>query len=188
MIQVNKTVAAGKEIVEEIERRSGQKISACYQCATCTSTCAATFAFDYPPHRIMRLLQLGMVDEVLNSRTGQLCYDCMTCSSRCPIEIDVADIIETAKNMADERGLKESEHTMSLFRRLFLKNVSRHGRLHEASLLFWFNLKNFSPANDISLVPLVLKKKKVHVHPQRIKNRREVRRIFHKAEEYPKLK
>lgn len=178
MIQVTKTIAGGAAIVTEIEKRSGMRVSDCYQCGRCTSTCIATAAFDIPPHRLMRLLQLGMVDQVLNSTTAQLCVDCMTCSLRCPMGIDVAAIIETTKIIADEMGLKDTERDMRIFRREFLKNVRRHGRLHEGSLLAWINLKTGKPFNDISLVPLILHKKKVHIVPPRIRNLRQLRRMF----------
>jgi len=186
MINVNRSIREGRETVTEIERRSGQKVSDCYQCGTCSSTCAAAGAFDNPPHVFMRMLQLGLVDRALASTTAQLCYDCMTCSSRCPIRIDVADVIETAKNIADERGIEESERGLRRFRRLFLRNVRRHGRLHEASLLVWFNLMSGRPFNDLSLVPLVLRKRKVHIVPPRIRDRAGVRRIFKRAKERPK--
>lgn len=178
MIPVSTSIAAGAQIVSQIEQRSGMRVSDCYQCGRCTSTCAGAFAFDIPPHRIMRLLQLGQVDQVLNSATAQLCFDCMTCSMRCPMNIDVASVIETAKMVADEMELKDTEKGMRFFRREFLKNVRRHGRLHEPSLVGWINLKTGRPFNDLSLVPLVLRKKKVHVVPPRVKNLRHLRRLF----------
>ncbi len=177
-ICVSSTVADGAAVVAEIERRSGERVSACYQCGRCTSTCTGSFAFDYPPHRIMRLLQLGQVDEVLNSRTAQLCFDCMTCSTRCPMNIDVANVIEHAKMIADELGIEGDEKDIRLFRLAFLQNVRRHGRLHEARLLTWINLRSFKPFNDLELVPLILRKKKIHIVPPRIRNRRLIHRIF----------
>ncbi len=178
MINLSRSVSAGAPIISEIERRSGQQISACYQCGRCTSTCAGSFAFDYSPHRLMRLLQFGMVEEVLRSRTAQLCLDCMTCSLRCPMSIDVAAVIDTAKAIADEMGFKDTERDLRLFRRGFLKNVRRHGRLHEAGLLSWFNIRTRKFTNDLSLVPLLMRKKKIHVVPPRIRNKHEMRRIF----------
>jgi heterodisulfide reductase subunit C len=183
LIPVSRNVAAGSAFVAEIERRSGQRVSDCYQCGRCTSTCAGAFAFDIPPHRLMRLLQLGMVNEVLGSSTAQLCYDCMTCSLRCPMNIDVAVVVETAKNMADELGLNDGERKTRIFRREFLRNVRRHGRLHEPSLLTWINMKTGRPVNDLSLVPLILRKKKVHVVPPRIRNLRDLRRMFREVHE-----
>ncbi len=181
-IRVSTTIADGAALVADIERRSGERVSACYQCGRCTSTCAAAFAFDYPPHRIMRLLQLGQVDKVLNSRTAQLCFDCMTCSSRCPMTIDVANVIEQVKMIADEHGIRvNKEKSIRLFRRAFLKNVRRHGRLHEARLLTWINLRSFKPFNDLAVVPLILRRKKVHIVPPKIRNRREIHRIFHEV-------
>lgn len=177
-IRVSSTVPGGADVVADIERRSGERVSACYQCGRCTSTCTGAFAFDFPPHRIMRMLQLGQVDEVLNSRTAQICFDCMTCSTRCPMNIDVANVIEHAKMIADERGIEGGEKEIRLFRLAFLKNVRRHGRLHEARLLTWINFRSFRPFNDLSLVPLILRRKKIHIVPPRIKNRHEVHRIF----------
>jgi len=177
-IRVSATVADGAAVVADIERRSGERVSACYQCGRCTSTCTGAFAFDYPPHRIMRLLQLGQVDEVLNSRTAQLCFDCMTCSTRCPMGIDVANVIEHAKMIADERGIEGGEKDIRRFRMAFLQNVRRHGRLHEARLLTWFNISRLKPFNDIALIPVILRRKKVHIVPPKIKNREEMHRIF----------
>ncbi len=188
MIEAAKTIRAGEEMLAEIERRSGQDVSSCYQCGTCSSTCTATLAFDYPPHLFMRLLQLGLVERALASRTAQMCYDCMTCSSRCPVGIDVADVIETTKNIADESGRSRPPKEVALFRRLFLRNVCRHGRLHEAGLLAWYNIKSGQFFNDLSLVPLVLRKKKVHLVPPRIRQRRELRRIFRQAKTKPGAK
>ncbi len=178
MIRFPESINAGAALLAEIEKRSGQRLSACYQCGRCTSTCVAAFAFDYPPHRLMRLLQVGMVREVLASRAAQLCLDCMTCSMRCPMKLDVAGVIETAKAVADEAGLKDSERDLRLFRRGFLNNVRRHGRLHEAGLFFWFNLRTNNLFNDAGLLPPMLRKKNFHFVPPRIRHRRQVRRLF----------
>lgn len=186
MIKVTQSIADGAALVAEVERRTGQKVSHCYQCGRCTSTCAGSFAFDRPPHVLMRMLQLGRVEEAMSSKTAQLCYDCMTCSSRCPMNIDVAFIIETVSNLAHEQGIKYSIKSMGRFRSLFMRNVRRHGRLHEASLLTSYNLRSLQPRNDISLAPLILKKKKkFHFFPPRIRNRAEIRRIFDELERDP---
>ncbi|MCL4309347.1 MAG: 4Fe-4S dicluster domain-containing protein [Thermoleophilia bacterium] len=178
MINLSRTVTEGAPLVAEIERRSGQRVSACLQCGRCTSTCVAAHAFDFPPHRLMHMLQIGLVQEVLASRTAQLCLDCMTCSMRCPMKIDVAGVIETAKAVADEAGLRDTERDLRLFRREFLRNVRRHGRLHETSMLLRYNFATRKLTNDISLVPLILRKRKVHLFPPKVKNLRQMRRIF----------
>jgi len=94
------------------------------------------------------------------------------------MNIDVANVIENAKMVADEQGVKGSEKEIRFFRLAFLQNVRRSGRLHEARLLTSFNLLNFKPFNDISLVPVILRRKKVHIVPPKIKNRGEIHRIF----------
>lgn len=178
MIEVSRSLAQGRHLISEIEERSGVKVSGCYQCGRCTSTCTGAIAFDIPPHRVMRLLQLGQADKVLKSKTTQLCFDCMTCSLRCPMGIDVATVIETVKMIADEMGLEDTEKGIRFFRHEFLKNVRRHGRLHEPSLVTRINLMTGRPFNDLSLLPQVIKKKKVHLVPPRIKNLRHLRLLF----------
>ena len=51
---------------EEVEARSGQNLSTCYQCGNCTAGCPASLAYDLPVNQIMRGVQLGLKDEVLN--------------------------------------------------------------------------------------------------------------------------
>ena len=104
------------------------------------------------------------------------------------MNIDVANVIEQAKMIADERGIKGDETAIRLFRLAFLQNVRRYGRLHEARLLTWMNLRTFRPFNDFSLVPLILRNKKVHIVPPRIKNRAEVHRIFREVNGEEKIK
>ena len=47
--------------LEEVERESGVKVSACYQCRKCTSGCPVTFAMDLYPDQVMaELLSMQM--------------------------------------------------------------------------------------------------------------------------------
>ncbi|MDH5187239.1 MAG: heterodisulfide reductase subunit C, partial [candidate division WOR-3 bacterium] len=55
------------EIISLIEELSGQKISDCFQCGACTAGCPVAFAMDPVPSQAIRMLQLGLVDELLDS-------------------------------------------------------------------------------------------------------------------------
>ena len=53
----------------EVESRSGQQLKTCYQCGNCTAGCPYTFAYDIPVSQIMRLIQAGQRETVLNSKS-----------------------------------------------------------------------------------------------------------------------
>lgn len=51
----------------EVEERSGQNVSTCYQCGNCTAGCPAGFVYDRQVSQIMRGVQLGLREQVLRS-------------------------------------------------------------------------------------------------------------------------
>jgi heterodisulfide reductase subunit C len=58
-----------KALIKRIENEAGTSINLCYQCGKCTAGCPAAFAMDYPPRQVIRLLQLGLVDQALASES-----------------------------------------------------------------------------------------------------------------------
>ena len=47
---------------------------------------------DVTPRQVMRMVQLGLVDEALRTRAIWLCAGCDTCSTRCPKGVDIAHV------------------------------------------------------------------------------------------------
>jgi len=93
------------DLVRRIEEISGQDLLACYQCGKCSAGCPAAFAMDVLPSQVIRLLQLGLVEEVLNSETPWFCAACQTCYARCPKGVDLSRIMEAVREIAlRERG------------------------------------------------------------------------------------
>ncbi len=85
------------EIIEKIEEISGENIYKCYQCGKCTAGCPAANEMDYGPTQAIRLLQLGMVDELLNSNTIWICASCVMCFNRCPKGVDFSKMAEACR-------------------------------------------------------------------------------------------
>jgi heterodisulfide reductase subunit C len=93
------------DLVRRIEEISGQDLLACYQCGKCSAGCPAAFAMDVLPSQVIRLVQLGLVEEVLNSKTPWFCAACQTCYARCPKGVDLSRIMEAIREIAlQERG------------------------------------------------------------------------------------
>lgn len=93
------------DLVRRIEEISGQNLFACYQCGACSAGCPVAFAMDVLPSQVIRLVQLGQVEEALNSETIWFCAACQTCYARCPKGVDLSRIMEALREIAlQERG------------------------------------------------------------------------------------
>lgn len=168
------------EYRERLLRRVRADVTACYQCGNCSAGCPAAFTFDYAPNQVMRMLQVGMVDQVLKSSAIQLCVQCLTCTARCPRNIDVAGIFEDLKTVAVAHDVKVPEDA-AVFNRVFLENIARYGRLTEAFMLLRYNLLSKHLLNDAELGLPMVTKGKVEILPKKAVGADEVGRIYRKA-------
>jgi heterodisulfide reductase subunit C len=180
LIRYNAADAAS--IRDKLINRVEADVADCYQCGNCTAGCPSAFTFDYMPNQVMRMLQVGLVDEVLASKSVQLCIQCLTCTARCPRNIDIAGIIEDLKTIAVAQKVDVPEHAAT-FNRLFLENIAKYGRLTEAMFLVRFNLAAKKLMNDTDLGLPMMSKGKIEVVPKKSKGADEVGRIYRKAME-----
>ncbi len=90
-------VVAAEKLTRQIEELSGQVIADCYQCGCCTAGCPIGGEMDPAPSQAIRLLQLGRVQELLDSDGIWLCASCMVCGTRCPRGVDYARIAEACR-------------------------------------------------------------------------------------------
>ncbi|MGC8839056.1 MAG: 4Fe-4S dicluster domain-containing protein [Anaerolineae bacterium] len=88
------------ELVRQVEELSGQDLLACYQCGKCAAGCPVAFAMDLLPSQVIRLAQLGQIEELLETQTIWLCAACQTCTTRCPKGVDLARIMEALRELA----------------------------------------------------------------------------------------
>lgn len=144
---------------------------------------------DVLPHQLVRLVQLGRFDRVLGSEAIWKCVSCLTCSTRCPKSVDCAGLIDTLRQWAIERGLASPQRLRTVvFQRAMLDNIRRNGRLCELELIGTFKTKAFLKDKNVALLlkdamlaPQLLKRRKLHVRPARVRDRKLVRRIFEKC-------
>ncbi len=85
--------------VGKVEEISGQNLLACYQCGKCSAGCPAISEMDILPNQIIRYAQLGLKDELLQSKSIWICASCFTCNARCPKGINIAEVIEAIRQI-----------------------------------------------------------------------------------------
>lgn len=88
------------DFVKKVEEISGQNLISCYQCGKCSAGCPMSFAMDLLPNQVIRLMQLGLKDDIAESNTIWLCASCITCSVRCPRGVDLARVMEALRTIA----------------------------------------------------------------------------------------
>jgi heterodisulfide reductase subunit C2 len=170
---------------EKLVERVQADVRECYQCGNCSAGCPAAFTFDYTPNQIMRMLQVGLVDKVLDSKAVQLCVQCLTCTARCPRNIDIAGIFEDLKTIATAQERDVPEHAAT-FNKAFMGAVARFGKLPELYMMAMFYTGTMNPKmamGDVGLMIPMVTKRKMQFIPRRAKGAAEVGRIYKKTME-----
>ncbi|MBN1658255.1 MAG: 4Fe-4S dicluster domain-containing protein [Anaerolineae bacterium] len=161
--------------------RGGERVVACYQCGTCSGSCPAVAAMDYPPRALMHLIRLNRAETVLSSRAIWVCAACYACTVRCPRDIEITDLMASLRSLAVERGYAPRDAS---FDRAFLNLVKRDGRMFELELLLRYNL--LRPVDLVRQAPvglMMLRRRKLTISPHRIDDHDQVGAIFCRWEE-----
>ena len=79
-VNLTETTSEERNFVQEIAQNAGVNLRDCYQCGKCSAGCPMAEAMDLPPQQIMRLLQMGEVDQVLQAESPWICAQCNTLS------------------------------------------------------------------------------------------------------------
>ena len=82
------------EIMRKIEEISGENVMLCYQCGKCSSSCPMADDMDYLPNQVMKFIQIGAAEKMMESNTPWICAECFNCTVECPKGIDIAAVME----------------------------------------------------------------------------------------------
>lgn len=126
---------------------AGHQLRTCIQCGTCTASCPSASAMDITPRQMWRMVQLGMADEVLHSKTMWLCSICYQCQVRCPRGIPLTETIAKLKQLAIQQQIKEWRESTTFYR-AFSDVMRRYGRMRELE----FMARYFLSTNPIEAV------------------------------------
>ena len=170
------------ESINKIIDDSGVNISLCYQCKTCSLSCPFTSVMDILPHLVIRKIQLGQIEKVLESKTIWRCGSCETCVTRCPNRIDIPRLMDWLRQTALQQRIIAGDRSIPIFHRAFLDSVRRWGRQYELGMLLKFKLEVKDYFSDLPLGINMILKHKLPFLPVRNQGKKELNNIFH----YPK--
>jgi heterodisulfide reductase subunit C len=100
-----------------LAKLKGKELVNCFQCMKCTSGCTALKLLELKPNEIMKLVNLGFIDELPSSDIIWTCVTCLKCIERCPQKASPYHVIMALRNLAVEKEAKVPEP--------FLKAVSQ---------------------------------------------------------------
>jgi heterodisulfide reductase subunit B2 len=161
-------------LAEQIEQACGENVYACFQCKKCTAGCPVVEHFDIAPHQMLRAMQFGQRDAVLNSRTLWLCASCEACYTRCPQAVNFPRIIDALRMMAADEGIKPAVRAVPDFYAAALRGIKLFGRMYEPGLMAEMYLRSLLAGeldikdvlkNDMPMAATLLKMGKLKILP-----------------------
>ncbi|MCK9276222.1 MAG: 4Fe-4S dicluster domain-containing protein [Syntrophales bacterium] len=160
------------------EKIGGVPIQACYHCRKCTAGCPLAFAMEYNPNKVIKMIQMGMKDKVLNSSTIWLCASCETCVTRCPNNVDIARMMDVLRETAIEEKIEPKEKNIRKFHEAFLASIKSGGRINEPMMIVNYKLKSGDYFSDMAMGMNMFMKGKIKLFSPRTKDMKSVRQIF----------
>ncbi len=84
----------------------GDNLRLCFQCGTCTAGCIITeYSDEYKgPRKIIRMAQLGLVEDLFSSPQLWACGNCHECTEVCPQGVSPANILNAIRRLAAREG------------------------------------------------------------------------------------
>lgn len=184
--------------LQEVMERSGQMLTACYQCRRCAAGCSVGDETGcFTPNLLIRTVVLGDRETALSNPLVWKCVSCYTCGTRCPNDIQTARITETLKKMAKEAHAEALLPKVKEFHDAFVESGVRWGRVNEVEFMGIYEiraalreagLKNYDAIieeikTQARLGLTMFKKKRMHTGFLMTSGRKEIKALYKKAQQ-----
>ena len=177
-----KREAARHGIIDQVIEISGIDINLCLQCKKCTNGCPVSGFTSSSPSEIIKELQLGAGEEILDREIIWTCASCATCFSRCPMEINMAEVMDALRVLTQAKGGAKPEGNMPLMNKLLLGTIRTFGRTYDLGAMALYKAGTSSYGKDLDKLPMILGKGKIALLPPRGADKKTVKRIFNNLE------
>lgn len=166
------------EFNRTIKKASGENYNRCMQCRTCAAACPFSWAMDIKPNQILRMIQLGLTQELMSCSTIWICVGCHTCTSFCPMSIDIPAVMDALRARALEKGVPPAEPNIVNFHQQVLDSIQRHGRTHKLGIMMRYKFTSGDFLSDMDVGLKMLSKGKLELLPHSIKDLDRVKTLF----------
>lgn len=173
IVDLTVTPADDRTAVAAIAAEAQVNFKDCYQCGKCSAGCPMVQGMDLMPREVIRYLQLGKVQEVLNSKTPWVCAQCGVCTARCPQNVDICATMRAVRHAAKDAGITPVREA-DVFEDEFIKNVRAHGRSNEQYLAMKYNLRSGHLMQDVDSAPAMFARGMIGIATHNIDSRDEV--------------
>jgi heterodisulfide reductase subunit C2 len=167
-----------RSFARELEGLSGTNLNRCFHCQTCAAGCPFIRAMDYPPNKIIRLVQFGQRRQALASHAIWVCVGCSTCAAECPNKVDLPAVMEALRHLALKDGVKLAEPDIIDFHREVSSSIRRHGRTHELGIILRYKTRVGRWFTDFNLGLKMLARRKLDLRASKVKAAKEIGRLF----------
>ena len=123
------SVRVDPNIRHQVADFGGGDVDVCMNCGSCTAICPLSQGTTVFPRKIIRYLQLGLKDRLLQSPEPWLCYYCGDCSRTCPRQANPGETM-----MAARRYLTAQYDWTGLSGRLYVSRAWEIGMLLAVAL------------------------------------------------------
>lgn len=188
-------VGSPTTLAQEVAKRSGQNLLACYQCRRCAAGCPVGKESGVTPDRLIRMLLLGDEQGAVENLLVWKCLACYTCGTRCPNNIQTARITEVLKQISKKEHRPPLLPKVAAFHGAFVKAAGQAGRFNElvgmgmyeaqvaAQELKRNGLKGVIAElkGQAKLGKAMMKKKRMHLGYETVKKKSEIKALYRKA-------
>jgi len=91
------------DFIRDLERRGGESLKKCYQCATCSVVCELSPHENPFPRKEMLWSQWGLKDRLMGDPDVWLCFNCNDCSIQCPRGAKPGEVLGAVRASVIER-------------------------------------------------------------------------------------
>ena len=70
----------------------------CVTCGLCASSCPVSGIDGFDPRMLVRMVSLGLVEDLVDARWPWICTMCGKCENVCPMQIDIPDLVRKIRS------------------------------------------------------------------------------------------
>jgi heterodisulfide reductase subunit C len=70
----------------------------CVTCGLCASSCPVSGIDGFDPRMLVRMVSLGLVEDLVDARWPWICTMCAKCENVCPMQIDIPDLVRKIRS------------------------------------------------------------------------------------------